>query len=359
MRKLYTGEMGVSRKEKHWVGVLSLLPFWLTLDSPCAILPSVTRARLTQRIKTKARALGFDLVGATPLMPSAYGGFYENWLAQGCAGDMAYLARSDAVAKRRDPRLILPQARSVVVVGQNYYQAIPEEVVSLSNEKRGRVARYAWGNDYHDVMWARLEKLAAFIEAEVGRRVSHRRYVDTGPLLERELAMRAGLGWIGKNTMLINPRLGSWLFLGELLLDLKLEYDAPFRTDHCGTCIRCIEACPTGCIQPDRFLDASHCISYLTIELKSKKMPTHLQPLVGDWVFGCDICQMVCPWNRFSRPTDEPEFQSRPGISAPDLSELLSLDDEEFLRRFQDSPIQRTKRRGLQRNAAVALHNQT
>jgi epoxyqueuosine reductase len=319
----------------------------------------VTRDRITQRIKTQAHALGFDLVGTTPLMPSAYGGFYENWLTQGCAGDMAYLARPDAVAKRRDPRLVLPQACSVVVVGKNYYQDVPEDVATLPKAKRGRVARYAWGNDYHDVMWARLEKLAAFIEAEVGRRVSHRRYVDTGPLLERELAVRAGLGWIGKNTMLISPRIGSWLFLGELLLDLELEYDAPFHTDHCGTCTRCIDACPTGCIRPSRFLDASQCISYLTIELKSEEMPTDLRPQVGDWVFGCDICQMVCPWNRFSRPTDESEFRARPDMPALDLSELLALDDGAFLRRFQDSPIQRAKRRGLQRNATVALHNQT
>jgi epoxyqueuosine reductase len=319
----------------------------------------VTQDRLTQRIKSQAHALGFDLVGVTQLMPSAYGSFFESWLAQGCAGDMTYLARPDAVAKRRDPRLIIPEARSVVVVAQNYYQDSPEDAAHPPLGKRGRVSRHAWGNDYHNVMWARLDELAAYVEADVGQPVAHRRYVDTGPLLERELAVRAGLGWIGKNTMLINPQIGSWLFLGELMLDVELECDTPFQTDHCGTCTRCIKACPTGCIQPDRFLDASECISYLTIELKSEIIPPDLQPLVGDWIFGCDICQTVCPWNRFARPTDEPEFQARPGMPALDLSELLSLDDRAFRKRFDNSPIQRTKRRGLQRNAAVALQNQT
>ncbi len=324
----------------------------------------MTRDGLTQRIKEKTYALGFDLVGVAPLAPSEYGDFYESWLAQGYAGEMAYLARRDAVAKRRDPRLILSRDHSTeqgscVVVALNYYQGSAESRETQAAGERGRVARYAWGDDYHDVMWARLDALAAFFQAEVGRPVVHRRYVDTGPLLERELAVRAGLGWFGKNTMLINPRLGSWLFLGELLLDLELEYDAPFRADHCGTCTRCIDACPTNCILPDRVLDASRCISYLTIELKSEEMPAELRPMVGDWIFGCDVCQEVCPWNRFARPTDEPAFLSRPGISMLDLVEILALDEEGFRRRFKDSSILRAKRRGLERNAAVALDNQT
>jgi epoxyqueuosine reductase len=335
---------------------LARTPRGLTLPVRCTILRRVRVTGLTRRIKEQARALGFDLVGVAPLAPSAYGTFYERWLARGYAGEMAYLARPDAVAKRRDPRLVLPEARSVVVVALNYFQGTAPPAASAGG-RRGRVARYAWGDDYHDLMWARLEGLAAFVEAQVGQPVAHRRYVDTGPLLERELAARAGLGWIGKNTMLINPRRGSWLFLGELLLALDLEYDPPFTVDHCGSCTRCIEACPTGCILPERTLDASRCISYLTIELKSGKMPPPLRPLVGRWVFGCDVCQEVCPWNRFARPTGEAAFRPRPSLPEPDMEELLALDDEAFRRRFHGSPILRAGRRGLQRNAAVALGN--
>lgn len=326
----------------------------LTPPTLCTILQLVGKGSLARRIKEQSRALGFDLVGVAPVEPSGYGDFYERWLAQGYAGEMAYLSRPDAVAKRRDPRLIMPEACSVVVVALNYYQGPLE---TPADERRGRVARYAWGDDYHDLMWARLDELAAFVKAEVGRPVAHRRYVDTGPLLERELAVRAGLGWFGKNTMLINPRLGSWLLLGELLLDLELECDLPFTADHCGTCTRCIEACPTRCILPGRTLDASRCVSYLTIEFKREGLPAELRPQMGDWVFGCDICQEVCPWNRFARATDEPAFQPRPGMPAPELAELLALDDEAFRRRFKGSPIERARRRGLQRNAAVALNN--
>jgi epoxyqueuosine reductase len=322
----------------------------------------VTRYGLTQRIKDKANALGFDLVGVTPLAPSEYGAFYTNWLASGYAGEMAYLARPDAVAKRRDPRLILgercvQQKCSAVVVALNYYQDSPDAVHRMPDKTHGRVALYAWGDDYHELMWERLANLATYVEIEVDRPVTHRRYVDTGPLLERELAVRAGLGWFGKNTMLINPRMGSWLFLGELLLDVELEPTEPFTADHCGTCTRCIEACPTQCILPDRTLDASRCISYLTIELKSPEMPAALRPKVGEWVFGCDVCQEVCPWNRFARPNNADAFGRRAGMPALDLGELLALDDEAFRRRFKDSPIKRAKRAGLQRNAAVALQN--
>jgi len=309
---------------------------------------------LTLRIKQKALSLGFDWVGVAPLDPSDYGDYYAWWLAQGYAGEMTYLSRPDAVARRRDPRRVLPGARSVVVVALSYYQG---QVEPPSGGLRGRVARYAWGDDYHDLMGTRLDELAAWIENEVGHPVAQRRYVDTGPLLERELAVRAGLGWFGKNTMLINPQLGSWLLLGELLLDLELDDDPPFCADHCGACTRCIEACPTGCILPDRTLDASRCISYLTIEFRGAEFPADLRPQIGDWVFGCDVCQEVCPWNRFARPTAEPAFQPRPGLPRPELSELLEMDDETFRRRFQSSPVKRTRLRGLQRNAAAALKN--
>ncbi|MCP4515642.1 MAG: tRNA epoxyqueuosine(34) reductase QueG [Delftia sp.] len=309
---------------------------------------------MSQRIKDHARALGFDLVGLTPAAPSQHARFYARWLDQGYAADMAYLARPDAVAKRSDPRRIMPGARSVLMVALNYYQV---QVQPPAAGQRGRVSRYAWGDDYHALMWSRLDQLADLVQIEAGKKVAQRRYVDTGPLLERELAARAGLGWFGKNTMLINPRFGSWLFLGALLLDLELDYDAPLASDRCGSCSRCIQACPTRCILPGRTLDASRCISYLTIELKRAGIPAELRPLVGDWVLGCDVCQDVCPWNRFARQTGEAAFGPRPGIPRPDLNELLALDEDEFRRRFRGSPIKRARLGGLQRNAAVALEN--
>jgi len=309
---------------------------------------------LTQRIKNHARALGFDLVGLAPAAPSLHAEFYVRWLAQGYAGDMAYLARPDAVAKRGDPRLVLPGARSVLVVALNYYQG---QLPPSAGEQLGRVSRYAWGDDYHDLMWKRLDQLGDLAQLEAGQKITWRRYVDTGPLLERELAARAGLGWIGKNTMLISPRFGSWLFLGALLLDLELAYDAPLGSDRCGSCSRCIRACPTRCLLPGRTLDASRCISYLTIELQRAAIPPELRPLLGDWVFGCDVCQEVCPWNRFARQTDEAAFNPRPGLPWPDLHELVALDEAEFRRCFRGSPLQRAKLRGLQRNAAAALEN--
>jgi epoxyqueuosine reductase len=312
---------------------------------------------LGERIKGQARHLGFDLVGIAPVEPSDYAEFYQHWLEQGYAGKMGYLCRPDAVAKRRDPRLIMPEARSAVVVAMSYYQGSPPSTRTSHDEKRGRVARYAWGDDYHEIMWERLDRLLEFVQGQADRPVSGRRYVDTGPILERELAVRAGLGWFGKNTMLINPRLGSWLLLGELLLDLELDVDPPFATDHCGTCTRCVDACPTRCILPERTLDASRCISYLTIELKSPDMPDALQPLVGEWVFGCDVCQEVCPWNRFAGPTQEPAFQPRPDVPKLDLADVLAMDDATFLQRFKGSPLKRAKRQGLQRNAAVVLEH--
>jgi epoxyqueuosine reductase len=219
------------------------------------------------------------------------------------------------------------------------------------------VAAYAWGDDYHAVIPPRLEQLAEFIERETGRPVPHRAYTDTGPLLERDLAQRAGLGWIGKNTCLIHPRLGSCFFLAELLLAIELEPDPPFLADRCGSCTRCLQACPTGCILPDRTLDAARCISYLTIELKGA-VPPELRPQLGDWVFGCDVCQQVCPWNeRFAQASDLQEFDPRPGVPAPDLIEELRLSQEDFSRKFRRSPLKRARRRGYLRNLAVALGN--
>jgi epoxyqueuosine reductase len=309
---------------------------------------------LAEQVKQKARELGFDLVGVTAAGPLQSHARYMDWLSRGHHGTMNYLARPDAVARRADVRELLPSARSVVVVGMNYYMPSPS-TPPPSQTGEGQVARYAWGDDYHEVIAEKLKQLVAFVEAETGHPVAHKVCVDTSAVLEREWAVRAGLGWIGKNTLLINPRAGSWFLLGALLLDLELGYDAPFSTDMCGTCTRCIEACPTHCILPDRDLDASHCISYLTIELRGD-ISADLREYVGHWVFGCDTCQEVCPWNRFARPTDEAAFAPR--NARLDLRELAAMNDKAFRARFAHSAIRRVKREGLVRNAAIVTANQ-
>lgn len=220
-------------------------------------------------------------------------------------------------------------------------------------EVRANIAAYAWGQDYHDVLPSRMKELVQFIEEQVKRPIKNHWYTDTGPILERDLAQRAGIGWIGKNTCLIHPRQGSYFLLSEILLDLDLEPDPPLVTDHCGTCTRCIDACPTDCILPNRTIDATRCISYLTIELKDD-IPTELREKIGSWVFGCDICQMVCPWNRFATEGDDVFGTEQP---SPVLRDEMEISAQEFNQRFKGSPVKRAKRRGYLRNVAVALGN--
>jgi epoxyqueuosine reductase len=262
-------------------------------------------------------------------------------------GTMNYLAEEKSRTRRADPKQILPECKSILVLAMPYNPPLSE------GEGRVRVASYALGDDYHDIIPPRLKLLVEFIEEQVGHPVPNRYYTDTGPILERDLAQRAGLGWIGKNTLLINPKAGSTFFLAEILLGVELETDEAIITDHCGTCTRCITACPTQAILPNRALDARRCISYLTIELKDE-IPADLRPLMQDWIFGCDICQMVCPWNRFSAPADS-AFE--PKIPLPVLTSDLILTSVEFNLRFKQSPIKRAKRRGYLRNLAVAIGN--
>lgn len=306
---------------------------------------------LTLAIKNEARRLGFALVGVVLPAPPPHYSTFEGWLAQGRHGTMSYLADESARARRADPRLILPECQSILVLGTPYFP--PRPVGEESEGRGGKIAAYAWGKDYHLVLPGRMKQLVEFIEALVGRPVPNRWYTDTGPLLERDLAQQAGLGWIGKNTCLINPRLGSTFFLSEILLGLELDPDSPFATDQCGTCTRCLEACPTQCILPDRTLDARRCISYLTIELK-EDIPADLRALMGDWVFGCDVCQQVCPWNRFA-PAGDPVFEGLTPLRT--LTEELVLTPEAFNHTFKDSPVKRAKRRGYLRNVSVALGN--
>jgi epoxyqueuosine reductase len=270
---------------------------------------------------------------------------------------MGYLAAEAAVSKRHDPRLVLPECCSILVLALRYPDPSSISFGSTSGASpSGRVAAYAWGEDYHLVLPSRLQALVDFVGATVGHPFPYRFYTDTGPLLERELAQRAGLGWIGKNTCLIDPRRGSYFLLAEILLGLELEPDPPFTADRCGKCTRCIRACPTGCILPDRTIDARRCISYLTIENKDSIDPD-LRTRMGSWVFGCDICQVVCPWNRFSAPQYEPAFAPWPGVPEPDLVAELGLSSQEFNQKYGRSPLQRARRNRYQRNVAVALGN--
>ncbi len=314
----------------------------------------------SQALKKEAHRLGFQLAGITTPDPPAHLDVYEKWLQAGHHAGMGWMTSERNRNRRADPRLILPACESILVLGAGYSPSPSPNPLPLPTRERvgtGQIASYAWGDDYHNVLAERLQALVAFIEERVGCPVANRWYTDTGPILERELAQRAGLGWIGKNTNLIHPRLGSYFFLAEILLDLELEPDAPFSGDRCGTCTRCIDACPTECILPDRTINANRCISYLTIELKGS-IPPSLRPKLGNWIFGCDICQQVCPWNqRFAHAPKESLFEPRDGVIAPKLEEEIQLSPQAFNRKFKGSPIKRTKRRGYLRNVAVALGN--
>ena len=343
---------------------------------------------LAEQIKAEATRLGFSLCGITSAAPPPHHRHYAQWLAEGKAGEMLYLHRQEP--KRGDLTQVLPGAKSVVCVALNYApedgpgaasepgtssagllrsgsrsateeSSVPEALPFTSSPAlevpgllTGAVARYARFDDYHDTLWQRLDALLAFIKS-LSPGAGGKVYCDTGPITERDLAMRAGLGWIGKHTNLISRKLGNWFFLGEILLDIPLPADAP-ETTHCGTCTRCLPACPTGAITAPYQLDARRCISYLTIELKGS-IPEDLRPLVGTRIYGCDDCLAACPWNKFAVKSDDPAVRPRADLTAPDLLELLALDDAAFRAKFKNSPIKRTKRRGLLRNVCVALGN--
>ncbi len=308
---------------------------------------------LTHRIKSYARHLGFDLVGVAPAQPGPHADFLRRWVDEGFAGEMGYMTRD--VERRANPQAVLPDAKSVVVVELNYFTAKTTDHTHHSST--GRISRYAWGDDYHDVMQQKLTALLEFVKSEAGEEVQGKVYVDTGPVLEREIASLAGIGWFGKNTNLINTRRGSFFFIGVLLLNIALDYDEPSWTSHCGKCTACLEACPTQAFPAPYVLDARRCISYLTIELKGA-IPRELRAQMGNWIFGCDVCQDVCPWNRkHAKPTNVSAFSPREGFESPNLTEWLRMTPEEFRARFKGSPLKRAKRRGLLRNIAVSLGN--
>jgi epoxyqueuosine reductase len=302
-------------------------------------------------LKARARNLGFNLVGITPARPAPHLDAFLRWVEAGRHGEMGYLAREDRLARRRDLNLILPGVQSLVLVGLDYRSA-PLPPAVQSDPTRGRIAAYAWGLDYHDLMTPRLEELAAWLRAEF------RVYVDTGALLERDHGWQAGLGFLGKNTMLIHPRRGSDFFLGVLLTTETFDmYDQPGPATRCGTCTRCLAACPTDAFPEPHVLDARRCLSYLTIEHKGV-IARELRALTGNWVFGCDVCQDVCPWNRFGVQTQVAEFFPA-GVdhAAPPLAELLALDEAGFRARFAGSPVAHIGRERLVRNACLAAGN--
>jgi epoxyqueuosine reductase len=310
-----------------------------------------TRARrLARLVKQEARSAGFDLSGIASADAPSELGFFAEWVRRGHAGEMAYL--TGQVERRSSLRAAFPWARSVVCVALQY--DTPEPYSTDAPRDRGWISRYAWGDDYHEVMRKRLDALVARLQETLGP-IEARAYVDTGPVVERAYAVAAGLGAWGKNTCLLNPEHGSWLFLGELVTNLDLVPDTP-RTDMCGTCTACLDACPTGALPAPYELDARRCISYLTIEVRGA-IPEPQREGLGRHVFGCDICQDVCPWNRKRRLCGGGEFAARPGLMAPALEELAGLDAKSFAARFRHSPVKRAKRRGFLRNVAVALGN--
>jgi epoxyqueuosine reductase len=309
--------------------------------------------RIEDRLKAKTREMGFELAGIAPATSADNFERYREWLDRGYAGEMGYLHRH--AEARHHPNSILEGVRSVLMLGMTYVSSSPSphRAMGRGEGSSARVAKYAQSPDYHEYLWDKLNHLGAWLAAEMPGAQS-RGVVDTAPLLERDFARRAGLGWIGKNTMLLSKQHGSFFVLAALLTTLELEPDSAHASDHCGTCTACLEACPTSAFPEPGVLDARRCVSYLTIELKSS-IPEELRPGVGDWLFGCDVCQDVCPWNH--RPNLSPGLPFRPDLTAIDPIELLALSPEELRRRFKGTALRRASWRGLLRNAAIVLGN--
>ncbi|MEO0444544.1 MAG: tRNA epoxyqueuosine(34) reductase QueG [Verrucomicrobiota bacterium] len=304
----------------------------------------MTPEELKGELLAKTRELGFDECRIAPAGPAPHGDAFRQWIEDGCHGDMAWMAKNPD--RRTDPRQVLEGVRSILVLATNYHQTVEEK------EGRGRIAQYAWGRDYHDVVEKRLRLLREWLSERGG---TQRTYVDTGPILERDFASEAGLGWTGKSTVQIHHRLGTWFFLSEVLTTLLVPPDPPIRS-YCGTCTRCIDACPTDAITEPHRVDARRCISYLTIEHKGA-IPEEFRRPMGDRIFGCDECLDVCPWNRFAQEAEEAKFQAREYVTKWDLRDFLAQSDEEFRKLFSKSPIKRTKRDRFLRNVCVALGN--
>jgi epoxyqueuosine reductase len=308
---------------------------------------------LTQQIKQKALEIGFHKIGIVRAEPLKNERLHlEEWLAGNFHGEMQWMEREPD--KRADPQILFPGAKSVVVVALNYFTPHEHE----TDETRGKISRYAWGDDYHDVLKEKLRELFAFIKS-IDEATEGKICVDTAPMMDKAWAVRAGLGWIGKHSNLITKEYGSWVFLGEIILNLELDYDAQIVEDHCGSCTRCLDACPTDAIVAPYLVDSRACLSYATIELRSPELPPETTENLSGWLYGCDICQDVCPWNRFEKPTEESRFEPRQEETSIDLEKILSFSHEEYAGRFRKSAMKRAKISGLQRNARALLKNET
>jgi epoxyqueuosine reductase len=313
-------------------------PFFL-----CDNLSSVLS--LTEKIKQKSVAIGFDKIGiarAEELTSEAE--HLRSWLEKGFHAEMKWLEREPE--KRANPNLIFPAAKSVIVVALNYFTPHKHE----NSADKGKVSRYAWGDDYHDVMGEKLRELLAFIKTE-NADANGKICCDIQPMADKAWAVRAGIGWLGKHSNVIAKEFGSWFFIGEILLDLSLDYDGFIEPDHCGNCTACLDACPTGAIVSPYTVDSNACLSYATIELRSEELPINITPNLDGWLYGCDVCQDVCPWNRFEKPTAEVRFEPRKGLISPDLDEIIEMSPEIYVEKFRRSAMKRTKLKGLQRNA--------
>ena len=301
----------------------------------------------SSEIKKKALGLGFCKIGIVPAEPlNAEGERFFEFLDRGYNGEMAWLNREPE--KRTDPKLIFPGAKSVVVVAMNYFT--PHEHDDVAD--KGKISRYAWGDDYHDVMRERLKALLEWIKVQ-NSDVEGKVCVDTTPVLEKAWAVRAGIGWLGKHSNVITTDHGSWVFLGEIILNIYLEYDVDVVLDHCGSCTACLDECPTQAIVEPYVVDSRKCISYATIELREESLPDEIASNLNGWLYGCDICQDVCPWNRFEKPTSEPSFEPRNGETELSLRGLSEMSHEDYVIRFRGSAMKRTKLSGLKRNAAA------
>ncbi|MET0626398.1 MAG: tRNA epoxyqueuosine(34) reductase QueG [Pyrinomonadaceae bacterium] len=312
--------------------------------------PRISPSELTAEVRRRARELGFQKVGVVRAEAlTEERARLEEWLARGFHASMNWMERG--VERRTDPRELLPGARTVVAVALNYYT--PHEH-ARDDAAAGKISRYAWGDDYHDVLGEQLKALLAHVK-EVAPGVEGKVCVDAQPAMDKAWAVRAGLGWIGKHTNLITRDYGSWVFLGELILDAELEYDTAREEDHCGTCTLCIDSCPTRAITEPYVVDSNLCISHATIELRDAELPPAVASNLDGWLYGCDVCQDVCPWNRFEQPSEEPRFEPRPGALAPALEEVAGLSHDVYVERFRRSPVKRAKLSGLQRNARALL----
>lgn len=301
----------------------------------------------TRKIKEKALEIGFHKIGITPAKPlEQERERLAEWLAQGFHAEMSWMEREPE--KRANPQIYYPPAKSVIALALNYYTPHQHE----DSAEKGKVSRYAWGDDYHDVLQTKLRQLLSWIKEEIPE-ADGKICADIQPVMDKVWAVQAGLGWIGKHSNLITKEFGSWVFLGEILLNIELEYDSFIEPDHCGNCTACLDACPTNAIVKPYLVDSNRCLSYATIELRAPQLPSDISDNLNGWLYGCDICQDVCPWNRFQKPTDEERFEPREGNISADLKEILSLLHEDYVKKFRGSAMKRTKLSGLQRNASA------